>query len=234
MTEKRGRGRPPGEGKKDGPFLADMADLMIWTPNMRKTTAIRRVMAARKDWEAASPEAFVHRLQDKWRVRGEAALVAAHKRAAARTATPRSSHLNYVGIPVGPQWHLGALSPSASAVLDEAASAARRALDAVQGDFGKYSAVWQAMQGDLAKYGARFDTVRDHASATFRQFEEARRRAIGPCQGILDEFASLQKQAEAQFAAVRGPFAELEKSFAQYASGASVNSLAVRTALGLA
>jgi len=94
--------------------------------------------------------------------------------------------------------------------------------------------LWQAIQGDVAKYGARFDTVRDHASATFREFEEARRRAIGPCQGILDEFASLQKQAEAQLAAVRGPVAELEKSFAQYASSALANSLAVRTTLGLA
>ncbi len=90
------------------------------------------------------------------------------------------------------------------------------------------------MQGDLAKYGARFDAVRDHAAATFRQFEDARRRAIAPCQGILDDIASLQKQTEAQLAAVRGPFAELHKSFAQYTSGASVNSLAVRAALDLA
>ncbi|TPI83484.1 hypothetical protein [Mesorhizobium sp. B2-8-9] len=234
MTEKRGRGRPEGTGKKDGPFLADMADLMIRTPKMRKTTAIRRVMAARSDWEAASPEAMVHRLQEKWKAEGEAHLAAAHKRATAWTATPRSSHLNYVGIPDGLQRHLGVMSPLTSSVLDQAAADARRALDAVRGDFGKYGALWQAIQGDLAKYGARFDGVRDHAATTFREFEEARRRAFAPGQGILDEMASLRKQAEAQLAAVRGPFAELEKSFAQFASGASVNSPAVRTALGLA
>jgi len=234
MTEKRGRGRPPGEGKKDGPFLADMADLMIRTPKMRKTTAIRRVMAARKDWEAASPEAMRRRLQAKWTVRGAAELAAAHRRATARTGTPRSSHLNYVGIiPDGPEWSSGALSPKTLAVFGQAATEARRALDAVRGDFVRYSVVWQAMQGELAKYGARFDTVRDHAAETFRQFEEARRRAFGPGCGILDEIASITKQAEAQLAAIRGPYAELEGSFARLVSGGSINSLAVRTALGL-
>ncbi len=115
MTEKRGRGRPKDSGKEDGPFLADMADLMIRTP-------IRRVMAARSDWEAASPEAMRNRLQEKWKVVGEAELAAAHKRAAARTATPRSSHLNYVGIPDG---HLGAFSLLASPAFDQAVASSK-------------------------------------------------------------------------------------------------------------
>ncbi|RUV45334.1 hypothetical protein EOD29_00280 [Mesorhizobium sp. M1A.T.Ca.IN.004.03.1.1] len=138
MTEKRGRGRPVGSGMKDEPFLADIADLLIRTPGLKPTAAMRRVMKARNDWESASPEAMIRRLQAKWRVAGAAQLAAAHKRSAART-TPKSERTNHVGIPDAVaqlQRHMKAVSSLTSPLLAQASEKFRQFEEARTRAFG--------------------------------------------------------------------------------------------------
>lgn len=81
MTQKRSRGRPRGTGKNDQQFLAMIADLVIKPPGMAPTTAMKRIVATRKDWNAASPEAAIRRWQEKWSKQTEALLAAAKARA---------------------------------------------------------------------------------------------------------------------------------------------------------
>jgi hypothetical protein len=52
-TENRPRGRPPGEGKKDSPYLAQVADLVVSDSSLKPTTAMKRVMRSRNDWGAS-------------------------------------------------------------------------------------------------------------------------------------------------------------------------------------
>ncbi len=86
----RRRGRPPGTGKDDVPTLAAMADLLVATPGLKPTTAMRRVVTRIGD-------SHLRRLQDKWRVHGARLLAEADRRrqeqaeTAARDATARRS-----------------------------------------------------------------------------------------------------------------------------------------------
>ncbi|MBZ9747232.1 hypothetical protein LB516_18450 [Mesorhizobium sp. CO1-1-7] len=219
MKEKRGRGRPVGSGEKDEPLLADIADLLVRTPGLKLTPAARHVMKARNDWKAASQQAMIRRLQTKWQVAGARELAAAHKRAA-QTSTPRSSRMDYVGIPdhvAELQRHIGAIRAVYSPLFEQAVEV-RKTFEAVRGDF--------------AQFGALGASLKDQAAETLRQFEEAKNQAFAPYKGVLGEIDAIQKQAKMQIEAIRGPFAALEKTWAHHAAAAHFTSLTVRTALG--
>jgi hypothetical protein len=79
-TENRPRGRPPGEGKKDSPYLAQVADLVVSDSSLKPTTAMKRVMRSRNDW-GASDETLLRRWQVKWKANHTVYLAAAHDRA---------------------------------------------------------------------------------------------------------------------------------------------------------
>jgi hypothetical protein len=82
MTEqtKRGRGRPPGEGKQDKPFLEEVADLLIADSRLKPTSAMKKVLQSRKDW-GSTDETIIRRWQVKWKAYGAALLVTARERA---------------------------------------------------------------------------------------------------------------------------------------------------------
>src|ERR1700730_6419276 len=46
---KRGRGRPRGTGKPDGPTLRRIADTIVADPTLRPTTAIKRTVGSQTD-----------------------------------------------------------------------------------------------------------------------------------------------------------------------------------------
>ena len=77
---KRGRGRPPGEGKQDKPFLEKVADLMIADSHLKPTSAMKKILQSRNDWES-SDETIIRRWQVKWKASGASLLVAARERA---------------------------------------------------------------------------------------------------------------------------------------------------------
>jgi hypothetical protein len=85
--EKRRRGRPRGSGKNDAPYLAQVADFLLRDPSLKPTTAMKRVVAGRKDW-SASDETLLRRWQIKWKEQGQALMAAARERARPRPATP--------------------------------------------------------------------------------------------------------------------------------------------------
>jgi hypothetical protein len=79
-TENRPRGRPPGEGKKDSPYLAQVADLVLSDPSLKPTTAMKRVMRNPNYW-GASDETLLRRWQVKWKANRTVYLAAARDRA---------------------------------------------------------------------------------------------------------------------------------------------------------
>jgi hypothetical protein len=91
-TANRPRGRPPGEGKKDSPYLAQVADLVVGDCSLKPTTAMKRIMRRRNDW-GASDETLLRRWQVKWKANHEVYLAAARDRAESqrRAAAARSS-----------------------------------------------------------------------------------------------------------------------------------------------
>jgi hypothetical protein len=74
-TQKRTRGRPRGSGKDDSPYLARVAQLLLRDPSLRPTTAMKRVLATRKDW-GVSDETLLRRWQVKWKAQGQALIAA--------------------------------------------------------------------------------------------------------------------------------------------------------------
>ena len=80
VQTKRGRGRPPGEGRQDKPFLEKVADLMIADSHLKPTSAMKKILQSRKDWES-SDETIIRRWQVKWKACGVSLLVAASERA---------------------------------------------------------------------------------------------------------------------------------------------------------
>ncbi|MEA2889986.1 MAG: hypothetical protein QOI05_779 [Bradyrhizobium sp.] len=78
--EKRRRGRPLGEGKKDGPYLAQVADLLVTDQSLKcPTAAMRRIVRSRNDWEA-SDGTLLRRWQCKWAKNRSAFMAEARKR----------------------------------------------------------------------------------------------------------------------------------------------------------
>jgi hypothetical protein len=72
--EKRKRGRPVGSCKDDSPLLARVADILLLSPKLKPTTAIKRVLAL----PDPSP---IRRLQSKWKQGGSNYLQQANARA---------------------------------------------------------------------------------------------------------------------------------------------------------
>lgn len=85
MVEKRGRGRPLGAEINDDQFLNAVADILVRRDAKTSTAAMRKVLAVRNDWKAASPDAMLRRLQAKWKGRRIALLAAAEQRLAQQT-----------------------------------------------------------------------------------------------------------------------------------------------------
>lgn len=85
-TEKRRRGRPPGSGKNDLPHLEQVARLLARNPGLKPTTAMKRIVAERKDW-GTSDSSLLRRWQDKWAKEGFFLLAAAHERTQRQAST---------------------------------------------------------------------------------------------------------------------------------------------------
>lgn len=73
-TEKRGRGRPKGSGRDDGPTLNRVADMIVADRALRPTTAMKRALPRAGD-------ADIRRLQTKWKVSASTLMAEALKRA---------------------------------------------------------------------------------------------------------------------------------------------------------
>jgi hypothetical protein len=73
---KRGRGRPKGSGKPDGPTLREVADLLLENPGLKPTTAIKRM--------GIKNPSDIRRLQAKWREHGPSLCSEAERRCRAR------------------------------------------------------------------------------------------------------------------------------------------------------
>jgi hypothetical protein len=92
-NEKRPCGRPRGSGKDDSPFLAQVADLLLSDTSLRPTTAMKRVIASRRDWRA-SDEALLRRWQVKWKKSGRALMEAALERTRPKRAAALAESAN--------------------------------------------------------------------------------------------------------------------------------------------
>lgn len=88
VTDKRPRGRPRGTGKDDSPYLAQVADLLVRDSALKPTTAMKRVMIGRKDWDVTDTT-LLRRWQVKWKDTGHSFLEAARKRNAPKPSTTR-------------------------------------------------------------------------------------------------------------------------------------------------
>lgn len=84
MLEKRRRGRPVGSEIDDSRLLDEIADLVL-SKRMKPTSAMRKVMNARKElWVAQSEDAMLRRLQSKWKERKAILLIEAERRSTNR------------------------------------------------------------------------------------------------------------------------------------------------------
>lgn len=100
MIIKRGRGRPPGEGIKDGPILMELAAAVLADSRTKVAPVVRRIIrAAGSQVRGASELAIIRRVQDKWKagkeqyldqVRAQRALVDLAMRPSRGRAQPRS------------------------------------------------------------------------------------------------------------------------------------------------
>lgn len=88
-SEKRRRGRPCGTGKDDTPHLRRVADLLVESPEMTATSAMKQVLRTVKD-DTVEPESHVRRLQVKWQKEKEMYLTDAHARLKARAEARRA------------------------------------------------------------------------------------------------------------------------------------------------
>lgn len=125
--EKRGRGRPPGTGKNDAHTLESVADMVIATPALRPTTAMRRVAP-----KATGAE--IRRFQAKWKEERETLLDRARARAEARrttNASPPRRHRSASGIAAlgRVSQEMDAVSRRAQEILDSPAMRAMRDLE---------------------------------------------------------------------------------------------------------
>ncbi|WP_375777831.1 hypothetical protein ACE103_42850 [Bradyrhizobium sp. ma5] len=77
-TEKRRRGRPPGEGKNDNQRLRRVADLRVRNQTLTPTAAIKIVYREGSD-SRCTELSFVRRLQRKWAASGPEHMEAARR-----------------------------------------------------------------------------------------------------------------------------------------------------------
>lgn len=91
MSTKRSRGRPQGTGKDDIPYLTQVADFILADPNLKPTTAMKRVLAVGHPW-AETDETLLRRWQAKWKVSGGSLLASAIERAAAKASREGSGY----------------------------------------------------------------------------------------------------------------------------------------------
>lgn len=182
MTEKRSRGRPLGTGKNDSTFLANIADLLIATPGLLPTTAMKRVAAVRKDWLAASPEAVIRRWQVKWKTEGLAALAAARERAAPKPP-PRSYSASY-GV-AGTMDRLLEVQRIQSMIETQ-----RKIIESYQ-----YSglALWDQARSVHDQMRVVGPTILDQAREIQKQIDVL--RTVGPT--VLDQAREIQRQIDA-------------------------------------
>ena len=127
MTTKRSRGRPPGTGKNDTPDLAQVADVIVADPKLKPTTAMKRVIAKRKEWQE-SDATLLRRWQGKWKEAGAALLTAAKERAANNLRSSAGyAPTSYVGslYENGPEWR----AMNAARALSEAVMRPLRAIE---------------------------------------------------------------------------------------------------------
>jgi hypothetical protein len=82
FSNKRGRGRPIGRGKDDSGTLARIADLIVTSPKLKPTTAMRHVL----DAGVANNQSVIRRLQVKWRAEAGRYLAQAQARRAVAPA----------------------------------------------------------------------------------------------------------------------------------------------------
>jgi len=94
-AEHRVRGRPRGTGKNDSPHLAQVADLLVRDATLKPTTAMKCVMATRKDW-GATDTTLLRRWQSKWKSACDALLLAARERITPKAATIPGGGGSYV------------------------------------------------------------------------------------------------------------------------------------------
>lgn len=90
--EKRPRGRPRGTGKNDILHLMRVADLLVSEPELKPTTAMKRVLREHKNWRQTDPT-LIRRWQVKWKANRVLLLAAAHERAQARRPTMTTDDL---------------------------------------------------------------------------------------------------------------------------------------------
>jgi hypothetical protein len=79
INNKHPRGRPRGSGKDDMPYLMRVADLITRDALLKPTTAMKRVMRSRTDWQETE-ETLLRRWQVKWKADGESLMVASRAR----------------------------------------------------------------------------------------------------------------------------------------------------------
>lgn len=94
MTKRRSRGRPPGTGKNDTPYLACVADMRVSNPALKPTTAMKQIIAEHDDW-LETPETLLRRWQGKWRLSGEQFMQGARVKAIPKRA-PASGGDGYI------------------------------------------------------------------------------------------------------------------------------------------
>jgi hypothetical protein len=107
MIAKRPRGRPRGSGKNDRPYLEKIADLLLRDPSLTPTTAMKRIIRGKGDWDA-SDETLIRRWQVKWKEQSDSLMTAARER-----AQPKPS------APIAPSWSPFLLSGDAMRSLRE-------------------------------------------------------------------------------------------------------------------
>jgi hypothetical protein len=101
-NEKRPRGRPRGSGKDDSSVLARVADYLLSDTSLKPTTAMKRVMASRRDWHA-SDETLLRRWQVKWKRNGQALMEAASERARPKRAAALVESTNTISMKLLPE-----------------------------------------------------------------------------------------------------------------------------------
>jgi len=139
-SPKRPCGRPRGSEINDTPALAQIADLLVREATLKPTTAMKRVMRARKDW-GATDATLLRRWQGKWSQRGAALLAAARERARPKPAVS---------------------SPSPSPFLSPMATIASAIKAAVGIDLAKIGTVAQFAKGIAALESPTIKLLADH------------------------------------------------------------------------